>query len=258
MNQLILQKPVYPEKEYKKRSFPLYRAAISQLFGENAISWYREHGLDGHNGIDIPCPKGTPIFAAHDGKIIQADNVNDSGGMGVKLATHDSYQYKDKVARFWTVYWHFQRVDVSLNQFVKAGEQLGLGDNTGISTGSHLHFGLLPCYEINNYFYKLEPNNGYKGYINPLDFIVKNDIMEIIKLKDTKDQYLVNADKITKIPDGDTRNFIVGNFANYISDTNPREVSQDEFNSYKDVGDFPSKRLMETLRGVVSDIYLSE
>jgi len=177
MTEFKLKKPLYPDKLYLKRHFPLYKNALSQLFGENAISWYKEHGMLGHNGIDIPCPPGTPIMVAHDGKIMQTTIVDNGGGLGVKVVTNDVFKYKDRLAHFWTVYWHFERVDVKLGQQVKAGDVLGLGDNTGISTGSHLHFGLLPCYEQNNYYYKIESGNGYFGYIDPLPYI--NQIMKI-------------------------------------------------------------------------------
>jgi hypothetical protein len=46
---------------------------------------------------------------------------------------------------------------------VKSGDVVALSDDTGHSTGSHLHFGLAPIlYDI---------NNGYRGWINPLPFI---------------------------------------------------------------------------------------
>jgi len=176
MTTFKLKKPLYPEKVYLKRHFPLYKNALSQLFGENAIPWYKEHGMLGHNGIDVPCPPGTPIMSAHDGKVMQTVTKDNGGGLGVKVVTNDVFPYKDRLVHFWTVYWHFQRVDVRVGQQVKAGDILGLGDNTGISTGSHLHFGLLPCYEQNNYYYKIEPHNGYFGYIDPLPYINQNDM----------------------------------------------------------------------------------
>ena len=39
-----------------------------------------------------------------------------------------------------TVYGHLSKQLVEENQLVKAGEVIGLGGNTGRSTGSHLHF----------------------------------------------------------------------------------------------------------------------
>ena len=39
-----------------------------------------------------------------------------------------------------TIYGHLSKILVEENQIVRAGETIGLGGNTGRSTGSHLHF----------------------------------------------------------------------------------------------------------------------
>lgn len=44
--------------------------------------------------------------------------------------------------RFKTWYAHLLSVSVVVGQFVRAGDLLGLADNTGNSTGSHLHLTL--------------------------------------------------------------------------------------------------------------------
>ena len=191
---LTLSKPALKEKEYKKRSFPLYAAALSQLWGENLNDFYAQLGMLGHNGIDVACPIGTPIYASHDGKVIQI-SLSETAGLGVKLVTNDTYQIEDTIGYYWTVYWHFSRVDVQVGQQVKRGEQIGLSGNTGMSTGPHLHFGLLPCYERNNYYYKLYPENGYAGYINPLPFIEKEENMKLIKKPGTNEVYAVVGNK---------------------------------------------------------------
>ena len=44
-----------------------------------------------------------------------------------------------------TIYWHLiKEIPVKVGQKVQAGDVVGYADNTGFSTGDHLHFGLKP------------------------------------------------------------------------------------------------------------------
>ncbi|TSC91477.1 MAG: peptidase M23 [Candidatus Berkelbacteria bacterium Licking1014_96] len=88
-----------------------------------------------HNGIDMPAPEGTPIVAAADG-VVEKIFVNEPiNGYGVKLNHQNGIK---------TAYLHFipGSVAVQLGQSVKAGQIIGKIDNTGRSTGNHLHFGV--------------------------------------------------------------------------------------------------------------------
>ncbi|MEI3541949.1 MAG: peptidoglycan DD-metalloendopeptidase family protein [Acutalibacteraceae bacterium] len=89
----------------------------------------------GHNGIDIPAPKGTKIVTAADGVIVATNSSNSWGsgwGYYVKISHGDGYE---------TMYAHLSQVSVSPGQSVKAGQIIGNMGSTGRSTGSHLHFG---------------------------------------------------------------------------------------------------------------------
>lgn len=118
---------------------------ISQGFGENATPFYIQAGLKGHQGVDWGCPTGTPIIASHDGTIVYIQN-SISQGVGLYLFSDDKFNYNEQECFYQTIYWHLKdkSIKVKLGQKVKAGEVLALSDNTGQSTGSHLHFGLQP------------------------------------------------------------------------------------------------------------------
>ena len=84
-----------------------------------------------HNGIDLTTPRGTPIFATADGKVIQASYT--TGGYGNKILIDHGYGYR-------TLYGHCKEMLVEKGQHVKRGEVIGRVGNTGLSTRSHLHY----------------------------------------------------------------------------------------------------------------------
>ena len=83
-----------------------------------------------HNGIDMACPTGTPIYAAMPGTVIAA-GYNATYGNYVTLQHHSGYQ---------TLYAHMSKILVSNGQHVTTNSRVGLVGNTGQSTGPHLHF----------------------------------------------------------------------------------------------------------------------
>lgn len=84
-----------------------------------------------HYGVDLKVQTGDTIYAAFDGKI------------RVKKYERAGYGYyivMRHVNGLETVYGHLSKFLVEENDFVKSGDPIGLGGNTGRSTGSHLHF----------------------------------------------------------------------------------------------------------------------
>lgn len=73
-----------------------------------------------------------------------------------------------------TIYCHLKRgsLKVTAGDSVKVGQVIAHADNTGLSTGSHLHFGLKPIYkgEADWQWENLENNNGFRGAIDPMPF----------------------------------------------------------------------------------------
>lgn len=126
---------------------------ITQYFGENP-DFYKQWGYAGHNGVDWGIPNGTPIVATADGTI---DKVGfEDGGYGnfVKMSHMDGNQ------KYYTYYAHLQSTSVTAGQKITTGTVVGLSNNTGASTGPHLHFGV-----------KIDGQNpAFKGYIDPIPF----------------------------------------------------------------------------------------
>ena len=84
-----------------------------------------------HNGLDLKVNIGDTIVAAFDGKVRIVKYERRGYGKYVVIRHDNGLE---------TVYGHLSKQLVEENQLVKAGEVIGLGDNTGRSTGSHLHF----------------------------------------------------------------------------------------------------------------------
>ena len=87
-----------------------------------------------HLGVDFGARKGTPIYAAGDGRVVFAGR---KGGYGkvVEIAHGDGYK---------TLYAHMSRIrkGIRRGKRVRQGQVIGYVGNTGLSTGPHLHFGL--------------------------------------------------------------------------------------------------------------------
>lgn len=154
-------------------NYPLEQIRITQRFGENLNTFYKQMGLLGHNGIDYALVTGTPVYASHDGTVVFAGHDNASG-LGIVIKTDEEFDYNGKPTKFKSIYWHLQEgsVLVKVDEKVKAGQQIACGNNTGMSTGSHLHFGIKPIYigEDNYTLHNIDQNNGYFGAIDPQPF----------------------------------------------------------------------------------------
>ena len=89
-----------------------------------------------HKGLDIKVYIGDTIRAAFSGKIRIVKYEPRGYGKYVVIRHHNGLE---------TIYGHMSKQLVAENQEVKAGEPIGLGGNTGRSTGSHLHFETRLC-----------------------------------------------------------------------------------------------------------------
>ena len=109
-------------------TMPTDSKQVTSVYGQR---WGRLHA-----GLDIKVYIGDTIRAAFDGK--------------VRIVKYDARGYgKFVVIRhpngLETYYGHLSKQLVKENQHVKSGEPIGLGGNTGRSTGSHLHFETRLC-----------------------------------------------------------------------------------------------------------------
>jgi murein DD-endopeptidase MepM/ murein hydrolase activator NlpD len=84
-----------------------------------------------HEGIDLPAPVGTPVFAAADGRVVYAGGaIRGYGNLIVLKHAGD----------LLTAYAHNSVLLVSQGQSVRAGDRIALVGQSGHATGPHLHF----------------------------------------------------------------------------------------------------------------------
>ena len=107
---------------------PTPSRVITSNFG---YRWGRQH-----EGLDIKVYIGDTIRAAFSGKVRMVKYDGRGYGKYVVIRHNNGLE---------TLYGHMSAQLVEENQVVRAGEPIGLGGNTGRSTGSHLHFETRLC-----------------------------------------------------------------------------------------------------------------
>ncbi len=86
-----------------------------------------------HHGVDYAAPKGTPVVALGDGKVIAKGYDSKGGGNYVKIRHNSVYT---------TVYMHLNNFakGLAVGQNVHQGDVIGAVGATGLATGPHLDF----------------------------------------------------------------------------------------------------------------------
>lgn len=137
-----------------------------------------------HNGIDLACPVGTPVYSTMDGKVTRIKNVphgrfGDVGGnMDPRdFATGNAIYITATIngEEYTSIYWHLDEIYVTLEQKVSVGTIIGTSGMTGNAAeegcaGPHLHYGLkrggawsLNYLNPNPYLYAVFGKDGKNG-----------------------------------------------------------------------------------------------
>ena len=86
-----------------------------------------------HRGVDYAAPRGTPVYAAGAGKVIEAGYSKANG----------NYVFLQHGQTYVTKYLHLNKKKVRKGQTVKQKQLIGTVGSTGYSTGPHLHYEFL-------------------------------------------------------------------------------------------------------------------
>jgi murein DD-endopeptidase MepM/ murein hydrolase activator NlpD len=154
---------------------------ITQKFNDpttpsDLLAFYKSIGLNGHNGIDFMGSRGEPIYAAHSGKVVYAQDTGSTAGKMIRLQGEGYY----------TLYMHSDELLVSVGQNVPQGQIIAKMGNSGSGRGLymsvHCHFGLYP-----------EPLiiNNFGGAVDPMPYFT--NMLKIIGNRRNNKQYLVGT-----------------------------------------------------------------
>lgn len=155
---------------------PVKPFVINQKFGENTacfpisgeqhvitcdgnnppLGYKSAYGAGGHKGVDLQTFHGQPVYASCDGVVDMID-THPRTGLDVRILSVIEGQ------KYLHIYEHLMGYNVQKGQFAKTGDCIGWADNTGFSSGDHLHFELKridqgvytsidPIPFMNNYF----------------------------------------------------------------------------------------------------------
>ena len=124
--------------------WPVGSTSITSYFG------YRSSPTAGastyHRGLDIGASHGSSIWAAASGTVTTA-SYNSAMGNYIVISHGDVS----------TVYEHCSELYVSEGTYVSQGDTIAAVGSTGISTGAHLHFGVMVGGSYVNPLYYVSP-----------------------------------------------------------------------------------------------------
>lgn len=127
---------------------------------------YAKFGMQGHDGTDLQAGVQN-VYAAMDGIVIEKQ-VMASRGLGLGIISTQPLDLGPYGTHYLKVrYWHLKSFAVDVGDSVKAGDFIGVSDNTGYSSGNHVHFEGDPMDKDAAGSYVLAfPTNGYAGAID--------------------------------------------------------------------------------------------
>lgn len=155
--------------------WPLDNVVITQYFGNTAFAKSGAYNGNGHNGIDMGTPVGTPVKSVLSGTV-EAMGDTDTVCRNASYGKWILVRHNNGLS---TLYAHLSGFAVSQGATVGTGQVIGHSGNTGYSTGPHLHFTVYATEGVRvmqrpsavcGGSYTM-PVADLKAYLNPLDYL---------------------------------------------------------------------------------------
>jgi len=151
--------------------------------GNNPPAGYKSlYGPDGHLGLDLGVKHGQEVYNSQKGMVSFID-TNPKSGLDVRVISNvNGVEYR-------CIYEHLLGYQAKVGDIIEAGQLIGWADNTGYSSGDHLHFQIEK--NINDRFVPVDP-------LPILSNLFAKDALYISnKIKYISEQIAVLMDKIT-------------------------------------------------------------
>lgn len=128
----------YPGEDFtpdERRAFlsVLFRPPVEHMRLTSGFGFRRNPFTGGnsfHAGVDLGAPRGTPVYAAASGRVVEAG----------RSAIYGRYVLLEHSNGYETLYGHLDSIEVQLNERISSGMMIGKVGSSGLSTGPHLHF----------------------------------------------------------------------------------------------------------------------
>jgi hypothetical protein len=134
---------------------------VSSLYGMRMHPRYGTWRM--HEGVDLSAPKGTPVYATGNAVVLRAGW---RPGYGYMIELNHGFGYK-------TRYGHLSKMYVSAGDSVTRGQVIADVGNTGVSSGSHLH------YEVRFRDHTVNPIHYFNKDMSPETYI---DLMQQLEV----------------------------------------------------------------------------
>lgn len=138
---------------------------VSSLYGMRMHPRYGTWRM--HEGVDLSAPKGTPVYATGNAVVLRAGW---RPGYGYMIELNHGFGYK-------TRYGHLSKMYVSAGDSVTRGQVIADVGNTGVSSGSHLH------YEVRFRDHTVNPIHYFNKDMSPETYI---DLMQQLDVSSEK------------------------------------------------------------------------
>lgn len=144
------------------------------------VEFYKKCGMNNHGGMDWAAFTGEPIYwDCNVAGVVDYTETDSAGGLGINVITNnDGVILKHR-------FWHLQKFYIQAGDKVQPGDLLGWADNTGNSTGSHLHRDVKEMFrdQWGNYQVKY-PDNGTYGTIRYDQWFENKFVLEAENIKE--------------------------------------------------------------------------